>query len=192
MKHNKEQKIENKIVESKNVKNDNKNQITLSLIEEAKKEKEQKRKGIPKPKTKELFKLWLALPDTFKGLDKRVLEILGIIDDVTLEMLAIRTATQFASEFGVEGCTLTGWKKEIEDNSEFFLDVKRQFKKFTKNVVAATYRKALEEGDAQRLKIWMQIIEDWREQLGIEGNVKTTHTLTDEEKLAIAEVMKKL
>jgi hypothetical protein len=171
----------------------------ISIIDKAKLEKEldisvqkaQQAKGESRMATKEVFKMWCVLPDQFKGAPERITSLLGITDSVTLELLAIPTMQAFATEFGVIPPTLSRWRRDIETGSDYMTDVKRVFKPLTRNLIAALYRKAMEEGDAQRFTAWMKIVEDWREQLGIEHSGDIGEGLTEEERKAIDHLIAK-
>ncbi len=182
-----------KKIKNKNKKEEDKEE--LSLFDNAKKEKDIKAveyaaHGKNKKYTKEIFKIWLTLPDQFKGTTERIIELLGITDTQTREILKIRSMGEFASEWNVAPQTLSRWRKEIEENSDFFADVKKQMRKLTRNVIGALYRKAIEEGDASRAKLWLQAIDDWREQLGVEHSGHVSN-LTDEEKGALDDLISK-
>jgi len=174
--------------------------VEESIIVRAKREKEQsvseaKRKEAlgesSRPLTKDIFKMWCVLPDTFKGAPERITELLGITDSVTMELLKIKTMQQFADEFGVIPQTLSRWRKEVETSNDYLTEVKRTFKPLTKNLMAALYRKGLKEGDAQRMLAYMKIVEDWREQLGIEHSGTVGEGLSPEEKAALDNLLKK-
>mgnify|MGYP001608886026 CR=1 FL=1 len=141
--------------------------------------------------TREVFKMWCVLPDTFKGAPERITQLLGITDPVTIELIEIATMKQFAEIFGCSIHSLTRWRREIETSNDYLNDVKRAFRPLTKNFMLSLYRKGLEEGDPQRFKVWMQIVEDWREQLGIEHSGDIGEGLTDEEKKAIDHLIAK-
>lgn len=171
-----------------------------SIIVRAKREQEQsvseaRRKEAlgesSRPLTKDVFRMWCVLPDTFKGKPERITELLGISDSVTIELLRISTMQQFANEFGVIPQTLSRWRKEIETGNDYLAEVKRTFKPLTKNLMASLYRKGLEEGDAQRMLAYMKIVEDWREQLGIEHSGDIGEGLTEEERKAIDHLIAK-
>ncbi len=170
--------------------------MPLNIIERAKGEKNLPKPQISnphggKPYTKEVFKLWLSLPDIFKGSPERIVELLGIQDDISKELLKIKSMTEFASEFGVIPQTLSGWRKDIEDDVDFMPAVKREMRKLTKNIMGALYRKTLEEGDAARVTIWMKIIEDWREQLGVEHSGTIGDGLSDKERESLKKLIAK-
>jgi|CXWL01.1.fsa_nt_gi transposase-like protein len=144
-----------------------------------------------KQHTREVFRMWCVLPDTFKGKPERITELLGITDNITIQLLAISTMQQFADEFGVIPQTLSRWRKDIETGNDYLAEVKRTFKPLTKNLMASLYRKGLEEGDAQRMLAYMKIVEDWREQLGIEHPGDIGEGLTEEERKAIDHLIQK-
>lgn len=169
----------------------------VSMLDLARREKEtpievySKPDGSGRKYTREVFRTWCMLPDTFRGAPERITALLGITDATTLELLGIATMKQFSEEFGCSIYTLTNWRKDIETSSDYFSEVKKIFKPLTKNIVASLYRKAIEEGDAQRFSIWMKIIEDWREQLGIEHSGDIGDGLSVEEKKALDNLLLK-
>lgn len=170
---------------------------TKSIIELAKLEEKAPPETYNKPDgsgrkyTRQVFALWCTLPDIFKGMPQRITELLGITDPVTLEVLAIKSMTDFAEIFKCSVNSLTRWRREVENDDNYFTEVKRQFKPLTRNLVAALYRKAIEEGDAQRFKVYMQIIEGWREQLGIDHSGSVVEGLTNEERGALDNLISK-
>lgn len=153
-------------------------------------QKAQAAKGESRRYTKEVFRLWLSMPDQFKGAPDRIVSLLGLTDPIALELLKLPTMQAFADEFGVMRTTLSRWRGEVERDKDFALDVKKQLRTVTRNVLGALYRKALEEADAARIKIWLQYVEDWREHLGVE-HTGYVSTLTDEEKRALDKVIEK-
>lgn len=144
-----------------------------------------------KPYTKELFKMWCVLPETFKGAPDRITDLLGVKDQTTLKLLATGTITAFSATYNVGLGTLFKWKKEIEESVEYQKEVDRFFKPLTKNVTAALYRKMLEEGDAPRFMAWMKVIEGWKEQLGIDHSGSVGDGLTPEERTALDNLLAK-
>lgn len=176
----------------------NKAEEELTLIERAMREKdmsisEKKRSdanGDGRKHTHRLFNMWVTLPDQFKGMPERITSLLGITDEVTLEILKVTSMKQFAGEYGVNPASLSRWRHELERSDDYLPQVKDHMKKLTKNLMAAMYRKAMEEGDAPRFTAWMKIIEDWREQLGVQTDVRI-HNLSEEEKKKLDEIIKK-
>lgn len=172
-------------------------QAELSLLDMARHEQKMPREIFAKPDgsgrkhTHEAFRIWCVLPDVFKGMPERITELLGITDPITLELLAIKNNAQFAETFGCGTHTLSRWRKEVEGGDDYAENVRKVFKPLTRNLVASLYRKAIEEGDAARFKIYMQVIEGWREQLGLEHSGEVELGLTPEERGAVDRLIEK-
>lgn len=179
-------------------KQEEKQEQELSLIERMKHEKEagkseqahKSAKGEGRKYTREGFKIWLLLPGQFKGVPERIVELLGITDPTQVYLLQFKTMQSFAEEFGVNPPTLSRWRNEMESDDMFAIDVKKLMRGFTRNVLGALYRKALDEADAPRAKLWLQYVDDWREQLGVDHSGHISN-LTDEEKKALDDVIAK-
>lgn len=167
-----------------------------SLIELAELEKNLPPKDLNKPDgsgrkyTRELFKLWLSLPDVFRGTKDRIKDELGITDEVTLAMLDLPTIQSFGQRFSVHPGTLSFWRKEIEESDDFLGVVKAQMKKLTKNIMGALYRNATKNGNAAEFKAWMEVIEGWKQQLGIDHS-GSVEMLSTEEKTVLDALLKK-
>lgn len=169
----------------------------LSVIDMARHEQKAPREIFAKPDgsgkqyTREAFKMWCVLPDIFKGAPERITSLLGVMDPVTIELLGIPTMTRFAEEFGCSVHTLTRWKREVEESDQYMDDVRRAMRPLTKNVMAALYRKMLEEGDGPRFTAWMKVVEGWREQLGVEHSGTVGDSLSPEERDALDKLIAK-
>ena len=160
-----------------------KNKREISLVEKAKNDKEIGAgvgRGNKMENTREAFKSWLLLPKTFLGAPENVLRVLGITDPESVELCSIRSQVEFASKFGVVEPTLSHWKREMQRGNDFN-DFRISMQSLTKNVMGALYRKAIEEGDAPRVKLWLQTVEGWNETIGHNIGFKQP-SLSDEEK----------
>ena len=135
--------------------------------------------------------MWCVLPDVFKGATERIVSLLGYQDPIIIKLLETKTMTEFAATYGVAIGSLTRWKNEIETSDEYMADVRKSFKPLTKNVVAALYRKMLEEGDGPRFTAYFKVIEGWREQLGIEHSGNVGDGLEPEEREALDRLLEK-
>ena len=111
----------------------------------------------------DLFAQWLALSPLLKQLNPMKLEKIGIDDPDELKLLSIRTQKAFAEEFKVDENTLTNWKKKEELWEAVARYMKKWGKSKTPSVLAGFYRKAVSEGDAPRVKLWLQYFEDLEE-----------------------------
>jgi len=162
-----------------------------SLIEKAKKDKEAGAgvgRGNKMQATRAAFKAWLLMPHTFLGAGESILRVLGITDPEAVELCMIKTQSEFAVKFGVFEPTLSRWKKELHNGNDFS-DFKISMRNLTKNVMGALYRKAVAEGDAARVKLWLQTVEGWNETIG--QNITMEDGLTDEHKKALDRVIEK-
>jgi len=110
--------------------------------------------------------LWKSLPALLKGKPMIELEKLGIKDEIVLELLNLKTQTEFAEKYNIKDLgTLSDWNKKIEEEELLKNSIKFWAKKLTPNVIAGFYKKAVSEGDAARVKLWHQLIEDWEEKV---------------------------
>lgn len=164
-----------------------------SLVEKTKKDKEAGAgvgRGNKMERTRAAFQAWLLIPRTFLGQGERVLGLLGISDQETVDLYVIKSQAEFAEKFGVGEPTLSHWKREMQDGNDFS-DFKRHMRGLTKNVMGALYRQAVAEGDAPRVKLWLQTIEDWHEGSNFNISTGTEQGLTDEEKADIDRLIAK-
>lgn len=85
-----------------------------------------------------------------------------LIDEDTrfVEFLAIKNQSEFAQKYSVENSTLTNWNKLIE-KKDVMSEVRQWGQKFTKNVLFSLYRNVLENGNAEGVRLWLQIVEGW-------------------------------
>ena len=109
-----------------------------------------------------LFLIWKNLPSFLLGMDEEKMRSYGFNEEM-MELLKIKNHIQFAEKYNLHINTLTNWAhapipKEFKD-----IDWKIWAKKGTKNVIGALYRKVLIEADASRVKLWLQVVEDWVE-----------------------------
>lgn len=163
----------------------------MSLLEEVKLEKELWKQGNARPRAKEAFRLWLSLPAIFLGAPEQVISKLGIEEQDATDIMRIGTQRAFAELVGVKEPVLSEWKAEIMAESNSFALTKAFVQRLTKNMLGSLYRAALQEGDAARVKLWMQIVEGWREQMGVEHSGDIGGGLSDEERAALDKLIAK-
>lgn len=180
-----------KIAKEKKVKED---KVEMTLIESAIKEsKEWKPGGVggseKRTITRDLYFMWLSIPDTFRNMPESVSDKMGIEDVTIMELMKFRTQKEFAEKFGVSEKHLISWKHEWAEKGEFAA-TKTFFRKLTKNMIGAMYRKALIEGDAARAMAWMKIVEDWTEQFGVRHSGKVEYSLDEDERAELDRVLK--
>jgi hypothetical protein len=101
------------------------------------------------------FVKWMGLPSLLKGRDADYLEKIGITDEDDLKLLEIKNMTAFAQRYKLEPTTLSEWKKKA--NALGLLDVTKDFyRPMTSNVYQAFYFETLKNGDAARVKLWLE------------------------------------
>lgn len=157
-----------------------------SLIEKAKNDKKLgsgKGRGNKMQRTREVYKAWLLLPRTYLGAGEHVLASLGIRDPDAVELHGIRSQSEFAEKFGIAEPTLSHWKREMQDGNDF-CDFRVHMQGLTKNVIGALYRHAISDGDAPRVKLWLQVVEGWNERIAQNISVSSSE-LSEEEKVAL-------
>lgn len=121
-----------------------------------------------KPKEQEiydLYKFWKSLPAMWRGMEPKDLEAKFSIDDpMTIELLQIKTQTQFAEKFGINIDTTTDWNKRMEDEGvDYLADARKWANKLTKNVILAHYNKMIRKFDPVSGDIWYKTIAGFSE-----------------------------
>lgn len=133
----------------------------------------------------ELYRIWKSMPMVFRfppkdRLTKQSPPVrdfatqMGIDDPVILDLMEIKTQTQFAEQFKVSPDTLTDWNKRLEE-SDGMEDIRTWAKKMSKNVALALYNNAIRKGYAPEVKLWFQLVEQWEEKakLDVKHHVAT-------------------
>lgn len=116
--------------------------------------------GVYKKQDFASYVLWKSLPSFLKGQPRIMLEKFGITDDATIELLSIKTQTDFASRFGIKDLgTLTDWNKRIEKEG-LLISINSWARTLTPNVVLALYKNVSKNGKAQEVRAWFEIIEN--------------------------------
>lgn len=139
----------------------------LSLEERLILEKKNWSQGRPRPVAKEALKMWMSIPAIFLG-DEETMGKLGAEEEDVRFIMSITTQKQFSDTIGVAAQQISEWKAELMKDNDSFQMTKAFMRRLTKNVLGALYRMALKEGDAARIKLYMQIVESWKESVGVE------------------------
>lgn len=121
----------------------------------------------------ETYKVWRFLPSFFKNppKDKKTgsrlsiedyAEGMGVDDPQVIELMKIRSQTQFSEVFNVSPETLVIWNKKIKEDKSMN-ELRNWAIDLSKNVLASLYRKAVTKGDALEVKLWFQLVNEWEE-----------------------------
>lgn len=120
----------------------------------------QRKGGVYRKQDFNSYVLWKSLPSFLKGQPKVMLEKFGITDDITIELLSIKTQGEFATKFGIKDPgTLTDWNKRIEKEG-LLTSINSWARNLTPNVVLALYKNVSKHGKAQEVRAWFEIIEN--------------------------------
>jgi hypothetical protein len=103
--------------------------------------------------------VWKSLPKHYSLVSKDELSGKGLPDDI-IDLALIKTKKEFAKKFCLSTQMMSGWDSHPDLNKKVKASWKQWCKMYTPNVLAKFYEKLMEEGDAARMKIWMQTIEE--------------------------------
>jgi hypothetical protein len=108
----------------------------------------------------ESYLLWKSLPSVLRGQPRVAIEKFGLDEEITIELLQIKTQKEFALKFGIKDQgTLSDWNRKIEEQG-LLDDIHRWARKLTPNVVTALYKNVIKHGRAPEFKTWMEYIEN--------------------------------
>lgn len=124
---------------------------------------------------REMYAKWLAFPSTLRRISSDDFEKLGIDSSEVSDLLMIKTRVEFAKAIGMSRSQLYKYEDEKEFQELRYKYLKEWGVDRTPAMIMALYRKALAEGDAGRVKLWMQIFHDFTEKS------ETKHTVDTEE-----------
>ncbi len=137
----------------------------------------------------ELFAEWLALSPLLKLLHEDQLKGIGVDDPTEIELLKIKTQTDFANKFKLNIDTPTDWKKKDELWDLVDENQKQWGSRKTPSVLLGFYKKAVSESDAARVRLWLQYFKGWAEKSRIEHSGKIG--LGMEQKIRTDPILKK-
>ena len=140
--------------------------------------------GVYKKAEFETYIIWKSLPALLRGCDKGKLMKLGVEDEMSLEMLEIKTQTEFAEKYGLKRTTCSEWKKKLAGKKIVFGSIEKWAKMITPNVIMALAKTAIRTGKAPEVMAWMRIVE------GFEG--KSEAEVNDDLKKILEKVNKML
>lgn len=116
---------------------------------------------------------WKNLPFAWLGYSRDDLEGLGIQDEAVLELAGIKSQKEFAAKFGLNETTLVEWNKNTPPVEYQDLDWRKWAVGLTKNVVGTLYEKIKEDGDAARVKLWLQAVDGYVEEQKVNHDLST-------------------
>lgn len=162
----------------------------VSLIERARRESEEVHtsRGNKREVTRMVFALWLNIPVRYRGAPDTLLAQLGIEGEL-LEIARISNVEEFKRVCNVGHQAMADWRKEIEQNDDVVKERKKLFRRLMNEGLGALYRKLIENGDAERFKIFANYVEGWVPGMAVEHTVSTE--ISAERKAALDELLRK-
>jgi len=117
-----------------------------------------------------LFVTWLNMPNIYKLKTPQELKNMGLDNDL-IDLVAIKNLKEFSSKIGVTIQTLHKWREEAKNSGHYKRKFKEWAKDLTPNVVGKLYEQIMKEGDAARIKLWKEFIEEEGDKLSIDASL---------------------
>lgn len=167
-----------------------KNGEELTLLEKVQKEYEEwtPGKGRERAVTRMAFFLWMQLPVRYRGAPDAVMNTLGIDGDLR-DLARIESMKAFGEVCHIGHGTLTQWRREFEESDEG-KDTRKLFRRLSREMVGALYRKGIEHGDAERFKVYMQYVEGWMPGINI-GAPGDSNEMDSERRAALDKLLQR-
>lgn len=122
-----------------------------------------------------LFLTWRTLPVTLRGISVEDAEDRGVKDPELLELIQLKTQSDFANRFQISMNTLTEWKKQPVPAEFEKLDWRYWAREFTPEVVHHLLEGIREKKKADAIKLWFQTVDGFVEETAV--NNKATDAL---------------
>lgn len=124
-----------------------------------------------KPKEYRLYLIWRSLPLEFTQAGKQHLLDMGVDDEELLELVEIKTQLDFAKKYELSKDTLSLWNKAKPPVEYSDIDWRVWARHLTRRVVQFLFEGIKKDMDANRIKLWMQMVDGFVEESKITENV---------------------
>lgn len=122
---------------------------------------------LPHALKKEMYEQWLSVPAMLRLLPEAELKKMGYDTEnpIFMRLVSIGSQRQFARVFGIDRNTPTHWEQKDPEMRQRAMAVAREQHalKYAKDVDFSFTQKVLKFGDANRVKLWYQIMTGWSE-----------------------------
>lgn len=102
---------------------------------------------------------WLSLPRHYANFNAEQLEEKGFPSHL-IDLLSIKTKKEFREKFCIGDEMLRDWDKHPELQKRIKANWKKWCKHLTPGVMSKFYEMLMKEGDAARIKVWMEHVEE--------------------------------
>jgi len=154
------------------------------MVEKNLKPVNNRKKRVNRTQDFEAYLLWKTLPSFLKGAPEDKIRAFGFTDYELFGLFSLKTQGDFARRFKINKCTLSAWNNKIRDEGLVSPIMMGWMKRLTPNVAAGFYSAVVKEGDAARVKLWLQWVEGWSEKTGTketEGGPVELHVIYDDD-----------
>lgn len=110
----------------------------------------------------EQYCIWKSIPVHFHYLVEGSADLAGFDDNVR-ELVKLQTKDAFCEKYGVPRENIYLWEKHPDFEALMRASWKAWARSKTPNVINKLYEKIMEDGDAPRIKVWAQLVEDQQE-----------------------------
>jgi len=127
----------------------------------------------------QIYKVWRSIPYLMKNPPRQnngnilsardFATAMGIEEENLLELIEIKDSKSFAIKYNVHVNTLTKWTKYIKKNGYNNLSVMREWAlELSNNLLMSLYNHAMKKGNPLTIKLWFQLVNEWKEQQKVE------------------------
>lgn len=135
-----------------------------------------------------MFLIWRSLPVTLRGISEEQAEERGVKDPEIVELIQLKTQSDFAERFQISMNTLTEWKRQAVPDEYQMIDWRYWAREFTPEVVHHLLEGIREKKKADSIKLWFQTVDGFVEETAV--NNKSTEALDAVSELIDAVTMK--
>jgi len=125
-----------------------------------------------------MFLIWKSLPLEFTQAGRSHLLEMGIDDEELLDLSDIKTQKDFATKFELDEATLSLWNRHKPPVEYSDIDWRVWARPLTRRVVGFLFEGIKKDMDANRIKLWMQMVDGFVEESKVTENV-SKETLSD-------------
>jgi DNA primase catalytic subunit len=128
----------------------------------------------------EQYAKWLAFPVLLRRLTPIQIQELGMDPNEIESYLMVKSRIELAKYFKVGRKQLYRWVEKEGFRQRVWELEKEWGSERTPNVLLGLYRAAVREGDAARVKLWLEYFREWQEKQEVRMESNDIKTLTEE------------
>lgn len=106
------------------------------------------------------YVIWRSIPACLRDKNSEIAQKALAENPIYTDLLDIKNQTDFAKRYGVENSTLTNWNKLLQKRGHLS-EITKWGQELTKDLLLALYLRTIEDGNAESVRLWFQIVEGW-------------------------------